>query len=286
VIWGHRLPGRHLCSDLDRRLASRTPLFRQEWTGIRRPSTRSLGNGDKGQAVPVTRDALSHPIQVRSGEERQTEWDDLRAWGHDREHHLEILRDGPIGRHQGGQARMVSECRAHAISFQMKTSRDPMPSLAPGGRRRFGELAARLPDLLDDLMACEPLGMDGSPLPNLAGVYLFSQGPKALYIGQTRKLRQRMRNHRGATSTHNQASFAFLLARAMIVERDPAFDLDRPRAVLAADPVFAPVFAEARDAVRAMTLRFVKVDDPVLRTLLEVYAAVALDTEHNDFDTH
>ena len=162
----------------------------------------------------------------------------------------------------------------------------PPPRLAPGGRLRFGEQVARLPDLLDELLACPPLGVEGRPIPVGAGVYLFSDGSTALYVGQTRKLRQRMRNHRGLTSTHNQASFAFLLARSLVVERHPDFDLERTRAALIDDHDFAPVFDEAKATVRGMTLRFVEITDPVMRTLFEVYAAVALGTPHNSFETH
>jgi len=160
------------------------------------------------------------------------------------------------------------------------------PRLAEGGRRLFGELYARLPDLLDELLGCQPLGAGGAPIPNAPGVYLFSRGSDALYIGQTRKLRQRMRNHRNPASGHNQASFAFLLAREAASQQAPIIDLARPRAVLMADAAFAGLFEAAKSEVRAMTLRFVEIHDPVLRTLFEVYAAVSLGTAYNDFETH
>lgn len=160
------------------------------------------------------------------------------------------------------------------------------PSLAPGGRRNFGEQIAQLRDLLDLLLACESMGDDGSPLPSAPGVYLFSEGHRALYVGQTRKLRLRMRNHRNASSDHNQASFAFLLARSLVVEQDRVFNLERTRAQLRDDPVFAAAFDRAKTMVRLMALRFVTIENAVLRTLFEVYAAVALGTPHNSFETH
>lgn len=163
---------------------------------------------------------------------------------------------------------------------------DASPRLAPGGRRRFGELVARLPDLLDELLACPPMGEAASPIPDAPGVYLFSDGPDALYVGQTRRLRQRMRNHRSPASTHNQASFAFLLARERAARLRPDLDLRRTRGTLAGDLAFADLFAAAKADVRSMTLRFVRIDEPELRTVFEVYAAVSLATPHNDFDTH
>jgi hypothetical protein len=137
-------------------------------------------------------------------------------------------------------------------------------SLAEGGRRRFGEMVALLPDLLDVLRSCAPMGADYEPLPNVAGVYLFSDGDEALYVGQTRKLRQRMRNHRSASSDHNQASFAFLLAREVAGAEHPDIDLRLSRKLLAADPRFAEVFADARKRVGTMSLRFVEVDSGTL----------------------
>lgn len=193
---------------------------------------------------------------------------------------------------EGSQAPRVGVVCRTAIAYpaamdaQVTRQGGGRPALATGGRRRFGELEARLPDLLDDLLACEPLGVDGAAVPNQAGVYLFSRAEEALYIGQTRKLRQRMRNHRGATSTHNQASFAFLLARELVIIRHPGFEVARSRSELAADPAFAAIFLETKAEIRSMALRFVEIDDPVLRTLFEVYAALALGTPYNDFDTH
>ena len=85
---------------------------------------------------------------------------------------------------------------------------------------------------------------------------------------------------------HNQASFAFLLAREVAETEYPDIDLRVSRKLLAADPRFAELFTDARTRVGSMTLRFVAIDDPELRTLFEVYAAVALGTRYNSFDTH
>ena len=136
---------------------------------------------------------------------------------------------------------------------------DTWVSLAEGGRRRFGEMVALLPDLLDALRSCPPMSTGDGPLPNVAGVYLFSDGGEALYVGQTRKLRQRMRNHRGASSDHNQASFAFLLAREVAEAEYPDIDLRVTRKLLAVDPRFSQLFAAARGRVGSMALRFVEI---------------------------
>jgi len=59
------------------------------------------------------------------------------------------------------------------------------------------------------------------------------------------------------------------------------------RREIARDPRFEELFSTARARVAAMEVRFVEIDDPELRTVFEVYAAVVLGTlEHNSFETH
>ena len=121
-----------------------------------------------------------------------------------------------------------------------------------------------------------------SPVP---GVYVFSES-RPIYVGQTRNLRMRLRQHGGASSRENQASFAFNIAR-IEAEADPSIDLSQTRRALEVAPGFAELFRAARDRVARMDIRFVEVDDPELRTVFEVYAAVAFGTaEHNNFQTH
>ena len=44
-----------------------------------------------------------------------------------------------------------------------------------------------------------------------AGIYLFSEHGTPLYVGRTNKLRNRLKYH--IRDNHNQATFAFLVAR-------------------------------------------------------------------------
>ena len=52
------------------------------------------------------------------------------------------------------------------------------------------------------------------------------------------------------------------------------------------EPDFAEAFIAAKARIRKMDLRFVEETDPFRQALLEMYAAVALKTPHNDFETH
>lgn len=46
-----------------------------------------------------------------------------------------------------------------------------------------------------------------------AGVYLFSDGEQHLYVGRTNSIRKRLQQHCRPSSSHNNAPFAFRLAR-------------------------------------------------------------------------
>lgn len=121
--------------------------------------------------------------------------------------------------------------------------------------------------------------------PATPGVYLLSEGPTPLYVGNTRNLRQRLRQHTGARSRENQAAFAWRLAL-----KDAQAEggiITGTRKELESDPEFAEIFRRARERVAEMDVRFVEIDDPITRTVFEVYAAQALGTaEFNSFETH
>lgn len=154
------------------------------------------------------------------------------------------------------------------------------------GVARFGAAVEQLPALLKALCSAPRHRLAEHPsVPNTPGIYLFSEGEKPIYVGQSRKLRNRLRQHTGATRGHNQASFAFNLAKR---EASAAgVNIKCARALLEADPAFAGHFEAARAAVAAMKIQFIELADPVERTLFEVYVALALDTvEFNSFETH
>ncbi len=45
-------------------------------------------------------------------------------------------------------------------------------------------------------------------------------------------------------------------------------------------------FEDAKSRIRNMSVRYAKVTDSIRQSLLEIYAALTLDTPHNDFDNH
>ncbi len=86
--------------------------------------------------------------------------------------------------------------------------------MSSAGVSQFNEAVAQMPALLDALQtAAKHRVADHPAVPNTPGIYLFSDGDKPIYVGQSRKLRNRLRQHTGATNKQNQASFAFNLAK-------------------------------------------------------------------------
>jgi len=152
------------------------------------------------------------------------------------------------------------------------------------GRAQFQDLIARLPGLFGELVSASPLDRQRKPLPQVAGVYLFTEGDTPMYVGQTRKLRQRIANHVRPSSAESQATYAFFLALKEMGQVGLA-SRRGTRVHLTLDPDFSKVFASMKQRVARMDVRFVQVDDPELRTVFEVYASALLGTM-NSFDTH
>jgi predicted GIY-YIG superfamily endonuclease len=153
--------------------------------------------------------------------------------------------------------------------------------------RVFAEFVETLHPSFERLVRMTPLTMSALPskLPEKC-IYLLSEEENHLYVGRTRKLRQRLRQHSVAGAQHNQAVFAFKLAREMTGRIAAAYSASGSRAALCAEPEFGEAFKQAKARVHSMDLRFVEEVDPTRQALLEIYASVVLRTKYNDFDTH
>src|SRR3982751_567034 len=158
------------------------------------------------------------------------------------------------------------------------------------GTTRFDELLERLPRLLETLLAASPVHRkvpgEQLRLPEIVGVYLFTENDQHRYVGRTRNVRERLGQHTRPKSPENSAPFAFNIAKKK-AEAD-GVSLSGPRKKIQNDPAFVPYFGAAKDRVRAMDYRFVDIDWPALSTVFEVYASVALgtDADFNLFETH
>ena len=124
-----------------------------------------------------------------------------------------------------------------------------------------------------------------SQLP-LAGIYLFSEGEKHLYVGRTNSLRRRLQQHCRPGSGHNSAPFAFRLAREARNVLKATYKAEGSRDQLVKEEAFALAFTAAKTRLRDMNIRVVEESDPLRQALLEMYVAVALEAPYNDFDNH
>lgn len=152
--------------------------------------------------------------------------------------------------------------------------------------RRFDGAVERLRALLDELLSAPRHRVADHPAArDVPGIYLFSEKETPVYVGQTRKLRTRLRQHTKLTAKQNQASFAFNIAKNDAEKA--GIDVRRFRNLLEEDPEFISHFDDAKTKVAGMEVQFIELDDPIERTLFEVYAALALETEEfNKFETH
>ncbi len=157
---------------------------------------------------------------------------------------------------------------------------------AEGGQAVFDGLVETLPELLDALTAAPVATVSAhSEIPAAPGIYLFSEEVNPIYVGNTRNLRNRLRQHTSMTSRENQAALAWRIAVSEAA--DAGHPVAGTRKNLEADPEFAEHFTKAKERVAAMAVQFVVIDDPVSRTIFEVYAAQVLGTdEFNEWETH
>jgi predicted GIY-YIG superfamily endonuclease len=118
---------------------------------------------------------------------------------------------------------------------------------------------------------------------NAGGLYLFMKDGKPFYVGITRDLLTRLKNHLNG-EWDNNATLAFSMARHKWLA-DGGEKKDRK--VLMSIEEFKPLFKKARTELHGSKVALVEIDDPVTLYLFEVYCAMHFNTyEWNTFKTH
>lgn len=143
----------------------------------------------------------------------------------------------------------------------------------------------QMPRLLNELTS-QPLRPSSNRgiLPE-RGVYVFYENGKPIYTGRTQNMRRRLNQHCQPSSGHNSATFAFNIAKREAIKAGINISLTRKQ--LETNPAFAKLYLKAKERVSKMPVRVIQIDDPIMQTLFEVYAALALETKKfNDFNTH
>jgi hypothetical protein len=154
--------------------------------------------------------------------------------------------------------------------------------------KTFAALVETLAPKLEQLLAMEPLAYGALPreMPK-SGVYLFTENGRHLYVGRSNDLRGRYGRHCRPGATHRQAAFAFQLAREKTGQTTVSYRADEnSRNGLMLDPTFATAFTNAKERIKGMEYRYVEETDQNKQALLEIYCAVVLKTQYNDFGTH
>jgi len=114
---------------------------------------------------------------------------------------------------------------------------------------------------------------------------VFYENENPVYVGRTDHMKTRLQQHGRPSSKHNSATFAFNIATKEAIENGIA--VKKSRKLLEQDRDFVPLFSIAKERVSRMGVRVVGIDDPIVQTLFEVYAVIALKTqEYNYFETH
>jgi hypothetical protein len=149
----------------------------------------------------------------------------------------------------------------------------------------FNNVIAEMRPLLDRLLATAPASRDQLRGIPERGIYVFYEKDQPIYVGRSNRLKQRLLEHGRPSSRHNSATFAFNLA----MEAASQGQIPLPsgtRAEIENGPRFSHLYNQAKARVAAMKVRVVEVKNPIEQTIFEVYAALALGTAYNDFDTH
>lgn len=147
---------------------------------------------------------------------------------------------------------------------------------------RFQSHTEKMPALYKALMESDAKPVSAVDHPKAPGIYLLISD-HVEHVGRTRNLRQRLRAHR--TPNHNSASFAFKKARRELGVLASYTRLGS-RAALQVDEVFGECFRRHVTAVSDMTVRFIRVEEPIDQYLLELYTVLELDMPADEFDTH
>jgi len=162
---------------------------------------------------------------------------------------------------------------------------DPHRSPEMTKMNEFAQAVSDVEEKCSKLLASPKYLMDTLPkeIP-LAGVYLLSERGQALYVGRTNKLRNRLQYH--TRNNHNQATFAFLLAREQTGKRKATYQKSGSREDLLTQPDFRSAFDGARQRIQKMDVQFVEEPDPIRQALLEICTALKVEARYNDFDNH
>lgn len=111
------------------------------------------------------------------------------------------------------------------------------------------------------------------------GCYVLSQNERPIYVGISKNVLQRLRQHVRGT-THFDASLAYRIAAQKMPHRNT-----RSKAMETEE--FKAQFNAAKEYLRSLNVAFVKIINPLALYVFEPYCAMRFNTDvWNTFETH
>ena len=148
----------------------------------------------------------------------------------------------------------------------------------------FRRYSDQLPILMEQLKNSNLIPTNNLQTVPAKGIYVFYENEKPVYVGRSNNIKARIQYHRRPSSGHGSATFAFILAREDADKLGINTKIERK--ILEEESRFSDLYTKAKERVSKMHVKAVEIDDPILQTLFEVYAAVDLQTKYNAFDNH
>ena len=143
-------------------------------------------------------------------------------------------------------------------------------------------------DLLEVAKLYKITDLKSGELPKTGGIYVFYEGTKnPIYVGRTKNIRQRIQLHTRDSSKNESATFTFNLAK-----KEYYLSLPKEEKITRKDLMnkidFIPLFAEQKERVKKMHVKYIEEEHDILQTILEPYIAFKLNTypNLNSFETH
>ena len=119
----------------------------------------------------------------------------------------------------------------------------------------------------------------------VSGIYLFSECGRHLYVGRSADIKARLQGHCRLGSREDKAAFAFRLAREQMNVQEASYKPENSRKHLMTQEPFRVAFEAQKERLRRMDIRVVEESDHNRQALLEMYAAISLETPYNTFRT-
>ena len=122
---------------------------------------------------------------------------------------------------------------------------------------------------------CNELGLEN----DLSGCYVMHQRGKPIYVGISRKVLFRLRQH-VLGKTHFDASLAYRMAAGVSPH-------DKTRAAAMESEKFHDEFLLAKEYIRGLDVAFVQIENPLALYVFEPYCSMKLGAaKWNKFETH